>query len=97
MILVQEEDFNQDFLLFLKEKDNKKYCQIFIEPKGSYLLENDEWKNNFLKEITKRYENKNLFENYTIESEEYIYRIVGLPLYNTEKNEEFKEAFENII
>lgn len=89
--------FQPDFLLFLKEKDNKKYYQIFIEPKGSHLLENDEWKNNFLKEITKRYENKNLFEKYTIESEEYIYRIVGLPLYNTEKNEEFKEAFENII
>ncbi|MGL5376736.1 MAG: DEAD/DEAH box helicase family protein [Cetobacterium sp.] len=88
--------FQPDFLLFLKGKDNKNYYQVFIEPKGTHLLENDEWKNKFLKEITERYKGKNLFEKYSLESESLIYTIIGLPLYNGEKNEEFKDAFKKI-
>ena len=88
--------FQPDFLLFLKGKDNKNYYQVFIEPKGTHLLESDEWKNKFLKEITERYKGKNLFEKYSLESESLIYTIIGLPLYNEEKNEEFKDAFKKI-
>ncbi|MGL5152657.1 MAG: DEAD/DEAH box helicase family protein [Clostridium sp.] len=88
--------FQPDFLLFLKGKNNKNYYQIFIEPKGEHLLEKDEWKNKFLKEITERYKNCNLFESYKLESEEIIYTIIGLPLYNKNKSKEFEDEFIKI-
>ena len=32
--------------------------QLFIEPKGEHLTENDRWKEDFLKEICAEYQNK---------------------------------------
>lgn len=45
--------FAPDFVLFLRRKDGEDYdnLQIFIEPKGTHLLANDQWKENFLNQI----------------------------------------------
>lgn len=80
--------FQPDFLLFLaKEKENISY-QVFIEPKGGNLLDHDEWKNTFLKNITDKYKDK------VLKAENKDYRLVGLPLYNESKTE--KEVDEYI-
>lgn len=74
--------FQPDFLLFLaKEKENISY-QVFIEPKGGNLLDHDEWKNIFLKQITDKYKNDVL----TAENKDY--RLVGLPLFNETKTKD---------
>ncbi len=66
-----------DFVLFLTEKDEKKIIsfQLFIEPKGSHLMKNDQWKEDFLKEIEHEFKIEALYENNG-------YRMVGLPFYN---------------
>ena len=45
--------FEPDFLLFLKnaETNQYEYTQVFIEPKGSQLLQKDAWKEEFLLEL----------------------------------------------
>lgn len=45
--------FEPDYLLFLKNKDSEEYeyTQVFIEPKGEHLLENDSWKELFLTQL----------------------------------------------
>ena len=53
--------FEPDFVLFLHKKNgNMLTYQIFIEPKGKHLKEHDKWKQDFLKEITKKFEGKTL-------------------------------------
>jgi type III restriction enzyme len=69
--------FMPDFLLFLKTKDENLYYQVFIEPKGGHLLEKDNWKGDFLKEISEKYSTKTI-----LKEENKNYRLVGLPLYN---------------
>lgn len=63
--------------------------QIFIEPKGSQLLERDKWKENFLLEITEKNDSHILFENKDT-------RIIGMPFYNEEKRTEFIAKLEDI-
>ncbi len=84
--------FQPDFLLFLKEKWKNNYYQIFIEPKGAHLLEKDEWKNVFLKEITARYGVENTLQ---FANDDYI--IIGLPLYNKDYSKEFDENFQPLL
>ena len=45
--------FAPDFVLFLRRRYGEKYdnLQIFIEPKGTHLLANDKWKEDFLNQI----------------------------------------------
>jgi len=82
--------FQPDFILFLKE--TQKLCyQVFIEPKGDMLLDTDKWKNDFLREITKKYP-KNVLK---AESKDYI--LIGLPLFNQNENQEFMEEYNKII
>lgn len=88
------ERFEPDFLLFLQENKSEGYIQqqIYIEPKGSHLLETDKWKEEFLKEINDE----------AIPTVTYVdnndYRIFGLPFYNTEyKIEEFTESMDNFL
>ena len=84
--------FSPDFVLFLKDKeeDNILNFQLFIEPKGTHLIEHDKWKENFLKDISiKKYLNK------LDETEKYI--IYGLPFYNSSNELEFKENLINIL
>jgi type III restriction enzyme len=70
-----------DFVLFLKEYDTDKILQyqLFIEAKGSHLLEKDKWKEDFLKEIESRYQLES-----TLFGENSKYKIIGLPFYNEE-------------
>jgi type III restriction enzyme len=83
--------FQPDFILFLKDKTNLHY-QVFVEPKGDNLLEKDEWKNVFLKEITEKYSKKKVLK---IEGKNY--NLIGLPLFNEKNKGEFEEEYNNII
>ncbi len=95
--------FAPDFLLFLKSKEKHKiklgmgaiqkemYYQIFIEPKGEHLLVYDKWKEDFLKQITKKYGLENV-----IKAENPNYRLIGLPFYNKKKEKSFNKSFNNL-
>jgi type III restriction enzyme len=83
--------FQPDFLLFLRQS-KKMYYQIFIEPKGDNLLEIDKWKNDFLKEITEKYSDKNVLR---AENKDYI--LIGLPFFNENENQEFAAAYNKLI
>ena len=53
--------FEPDFVLFLREKDGAMLThQIFIEPKGKHLQEHDKWKQEFLKQVTDKFEGENV-------------------------------------
>lgn len=87
------ERFEPDFLLFLRKKGTDGYLQeqIYIEPKGSHLLEKDKWKEDFLLKI----------EEQGIPTKTYVddnkYKIIGLPFFNKEyRMEEFDNAVFNI-
>lgn len=77
--------FAPDFVLFLVEKDasKPKVYQIFIEPKGTHLLTNEDSqvKNRFLCQLEEECE-------LDVVSEDEEFRVVGLPLYNREKTEQ---------
>ena len=83
--------FQPDFILFLKDKTNLHY-QVFVEPKGDNLLEKDEWKNVFLKEITKKYSKEKVLK---IEGKDY--NLIGLPLFNKNNKGEFEEEYDKLI
>lgn len=84
--------FEPDFILILFDKEEKSMCyQIFIEPKGSHLLDKDRWKNKFLSDINEKYQGKILC------NVNDKYKIIGLPLYNNENNSTFMEVYNNII
>ncbi len=83
------ERFEPDFLLFLQKHGTDGYLQeqIYIEPKGSHLLETDKWKEDFLLKI----------EEQGIPVKKYVddneYRIIGLPFFNKDSRmEEFEKA-----
>ncbi|MDO8739994.1 MAG: DEAD/DEAH box helicase family protein [Candidatus Woesearchaeota archaeon] len=83
--------FQPDFILFLKDRTNLHY-QVFVEPKGDNLLQKDEWKNVFLKEITEKYSKKKVLK---IEGKEY--NLIGLPLFNQNNNGGFEEEYDKLI
>jgi len=85
--------FQPDFVLFLREKNGKELTyQLFIEPKGKFLQKEDKWKENFLKEITVAFGKKVLkFEGKS------KYRLVGIPFYNNEDENEFKENLKSAL
>ncbi|MBQ8999704.1 MAG: DEAD/DEAH box helicase family protein [Clostridium sp.] len=86
--------FEPDYILLLKKNNEIKYeqQQIFVEPKGSHLLKNDAWKEEFMLQMetmatTKCYHN-DLDE----------YKVLGLPFFNQDKKlKEFDEAFINLL
>lgn len=84
--------FEPDYLLYMKEKDGKESVQyqLFIEPKGGHLLENDKWKNDFLSEIGNKAKVKTLFAN-------KHYKILGLPFYNEVEKVKFITALKPYI
>lgn len=99
--------FEPDFILMLKDKKESIY-QIFCEPKGDWSKDekdgfeqsSEKWKNDFLKDITKcTNENKISLEDINEEGlplyENSSYKILGLPFYNFEMENEFKEEFKN--
>ena len=86
------ERFEPDFLVFVKRKegDNYKVSQVYAEPKGNNLLQQDEWKEEFLMQIGEKSES-NAVANYE-------YEMLGLPFYNEEyKKDDFIEAIDNWI
>jgi len=88
--------FEPDFVLFLREKNgNMLTYQIFIEPKGKHLKEHDKWKQTFLKEITERFKGKTL--EFKTQSKTQKYRLVGVPFYNNEDENKFKQSLFEVI
>jgi type III restriction enzyme len=82
--------FEPDFVLFCKQKAGKELTyQVFIEPKGNHLKAHDKWKEDFLKEIRQ--------DKKTIEIDSDNYLITGVPFYNNENENEFKETLENTL
>ena len=81
--------FEPDFVLFLRQKNGDMFTyQIFIEPKGKHLKEHDKWKQDFLKEVTKKFEGKTL--EFKTQKKTQKYRLVGVPFYNNEDENQFK-------
>ena len=86
------ERFEPDFLLFIKKKDVSeiKTLQAYIEPKGSQLLLQDAWKENFLSEIKDKHQINDLLCN--------DYTILGLPFFNQENRiAEFSKAIDELV
>ena len=82
--------FEPDFLLFCKQRDGEQMTfQVFIEPKGQFLKGNDQWKEDFLKEIRQ--------EQKTIKIHTDTYLITAVPFYNYSNENEFKTTLENTL
>lgn len=88
------ERFEPDFLLFIKKNKESGYHvdQVYVEPKGSHLLEKDRWKGDFLISI----------EDHAIVDKKYFfnnsYDVMGLPLFNEEHELlKFKEAVDSML
>lgn len=87
------ERFEPDYVLFLhsNKTDGYEQLQVFIEPKGSHLLETDKWKEDFLLEleanavpITKFVDDNN-------------YKIWGFHFFNTDnRSVEFSEDMDRL-
>lgn len=69
--------FQPDFLLFLRKIETGKNIsmQIFIEPKGEHLKSKEQWKEDFLKEISSHAEIRVIFQGKD-------YSVYGLPFFN---------------
>jgi type III restriction enzyme len=84
--------FQPDFVLFLQEKNAGVLTyQLFIEPKGKFLQKTDQWKADFLKQITADFENRLL----TFEDKKY--RLIGVPFYNNEDENQFRASLEDVL
>jgi len=88
--------FEPDFVLFLREKNGDMLTyQIFIEPKGKHLKEHDKWKQVFLKEVSKRFKSKTL--EFKTQKKTQRYRLIGVPFYNNEDENQFKHSLYDVI
>ena len=96
----QGRKFEPDFLLFLKGQKSNLYYQIFIEPKGGQFMDKEGgfkeskegWKEEFLEQISEKYG----FEK-VIKAENPKYRLIGLPFFNQDHSDNFKEQFREIL
>ena len=82
-----------DFVLFLVNHNPEEsiHYQIFIEPKGGHLIKQDEWKENFLKQLRAEHSLEQLWKG-----KNYI--IWGMPFYNeTLRKAEFELILNEII
>ena len=88
--------FEPDFVLFLRQKNgNTLTYQVFIEPKGKYLQEHDQWKADFLKQIKEKFSGKTL--EFETQSGTQSYRLVGVPFYNNQDERQFKDTLESVL
>ena len=88
--------FEPDFVLFLREKNGDILTyQMFIEPKGKHLKEHDKWKQDFLKEVTAKFKERIL--EFKTPRKTQKYRIVGVPFYHNEDENEFKRSLYEAI
>ncbi len=91
---IDGERFEPDFLLFLRKHKNQGLVsnQIYVEPKGTHLLLQDNWKENFLVQINNQAE---VDESYTFGNE---YKIVGMPFFNEEvRMSDFTKAMDEFV
>lgn len=74
------ERFDPDYLLFLHKQNEVSYeqLQVFIEPKGTHLIANDKWKEDFLLEI----EDKAVATKIFVDDSKY--KIWGFHFFNTD-------------
>ena len=84
--------FEPDFVLFLREANGKSITyQLFIEPKGQHLIEQDRWKENFLKEICTECDSRIL-------TEDNKYRVIGVGyFYNNERENRFRDRLNEVL
>ncbi|MCG2817375.1 MAG: type III deoxyribonuclease, partial [Candidatus Aminicenantes bacterium] len=88
--------FEPDFVLYLHEKNGDMLTyQIFIEPKGKHLKEYDKWKQEFLKEVTEKFKGKTL--EFKTQQRTQKYRLVGVPFYNNEDENKFKQSLYEVV
>lgn len=83
------ERFEPDFLLFVRKKnmEGSLTYQGYVEPKGSHLLEEDTWKEQFSLQIEDEHTIGGLFTD--------GYKIIGFPFFNQENRmAEFEEAID---
>lgn len=84
--------FAPDFVLFLREKEGETLTyQIFIEPKWKHLKEQDKWKEDFLKEIKEWYKDK------LLKLSNQSYKVIWVPFYNYEEENEFKKSLYEVV
>lgn len=86
------ERFEPDFLLFIKKEENAEVTslQAYIEPKGTQLLLQDRWKEDFLLQIKDEHKVTNLLRG--------DYMILGLPFFNQENRmAEFSKAVDELV
>lgn len=83
--------FEPDYILILGNKSTVvEQQQIFIEPKGQHLIDNDIWKEHFLLQLED--------DSKCIAYPDYDnYSVKGLPFYtHNVKEQRFKEYFEKL-
>ena len=85
--------FEPDFVLFLIKDDKTPalHYQVFIEPKGSHLIKQDEWKHNFLMQLKTEHKIEQLWKDRD-------YMVWGMPFYNeTETKPEYEKEFGALL
>ena len=87
------ERFEPDYVLFLQrdKADGFEQLQIFIEPKGTQLLEKDAWKEKFLLQL------KDEAIPVKLLRDDNVYKIWGLHFFNQEHIAEFEADFTNLL
>lgn len=82
--------FEPDFLLFCKQRVGEQLTyQVFIEPKGQFLMGNDKWKKDFLETVST--------DQKTISINTDTYLITAVPFYNYNNENEFKATLEETL
>ena len=84
--------FEPDFVLFLLQKNGETTTyQLFIEPKGDFLEERDEWKETFLKTIQEQD-----ITHILVDNQKYRILAVG-QFYSEQVRDQFKEELNSIL
>ena len=87
--------FEPDFVMLLKKRNGEIITyQVFIEPKGEFLIPYEKWKQDFLLKIK---EQAKLERDLIMEAKNEHFKLIGLPFYNEKLKKEFEEALENKI
>ena len=83
-------------MLFLREKNgNTLIRQIFIEPKGKYLQAHEKWKEDFLEQIKEKFAGETL--EFKTQSGTQTYRLIGVPFYNNQDENQFRASLESVL
>lgn len=87
--------FEPDYVLYLQKinGETNHWIQVFIEPKGDFLVSNDQWKEDFLLALL---EKADLSTDFKFENQ--TYKLLGFPFFNIgNKKHQFIMAFDNLI